>query len=290
MKILGYLGPAGSFSEEAALIYNQDNEFQERPLPSIRSVVEAVGLGQIEVGVIPFENFLDGSINQTFDSLARLEGIYLIAEINLPIKQNLIAGQRLPLSQVEVLISHPEALAQCEGWIRSHLPNLKERRQASSTAEAVRLIGRYRPQGRVAAIGSSVAARIYGRQIISSEIQDSEDNQTRFVVVSKRSETKSTSQDRTSVLLSLPDQPGALCRVLEVFKKRSINLTMIVSRPDRKKMGGYIFFLDLLGHEADSSISGALREGKKLAHLIILGSYPQVKSPTKQRRSLCKSS
>lgn len=287
---LGYLGPPGTFSEEAAEVFirqiaNPDlgAKSEERakwrllPLTTINDIVESVAAGSLTKGIIPLENSIEGSINIATDCIMenpniRLEGEVIIdVDHSLAVKESDSSDFQERCQRITTLYSHPQALAQCQRYIREQLPQA-EIRYASSTAEAANLVA----NGGIdqAAICSRWAASVYGLEILASKIQDHEPNQTRFGVIGL-GHLLPTGDDKTSIVFSLNDQPGSLFSVLEMFAKGGINLTRIESRPSRLGIGKYYFLLDFAGHENERPVCQILKEIKKKAiSLRVLGSYP----------------
>lgn len=265
MKI-GVLGPEGSYSKIAAkswsssadLVYFRDFE----------DVLLAVENGNLDAGIVPLENSLEGAVGLTMDLLLRLQ-VKIVGEVNTPIRHCLVGQGN---HEVKVILSHPQALAQCRQYIRQHFP-LAEIKTTGSTSHAAKLAQEF-PE--MAAIAGAEAADIYGLKILARDIQDGLDNITRFVVVG-REIPSSTGRDKTSLAVYLQrDMPGALYNILKEFAKRNINLTRIESRPSRKYLGDYYFFIDLEGHVNDIQVTEALSgiKGKSMV-VKVLGSYPR---------------
>lgn len=266
MKV-GVLGPQGTFSEKAAKKVHP--EAQIRYYDDFEDVLVAVEAGEVDSGVVPLENSLEGSVGQNLDGLLRRD-VKIIGEVNVQVRHCLIGRGRK--DEVKVILSHPQALAQSRRYIKSHYPHA-ELRTTGSTSHAVRLAQEF-PE--MAAIAGAEAAKRYGLAIMDRNIQDSEDNVTRFAVVGKEP-TAPTGRDKTSLAIYLErTEPGALWEVLGEFATRGINLTKIESRPSRKGLGDYYFFIDLEGHVTDPKVGEALaRIEKKAAMTKLLGSYPR---------------
>jgi prephenate dehydratase len=269
MKV-GVLGPEGTFSEKACrehfphaqLCYYDD--FDE--------ILASVEKGDVDAGVVPLENSLEGSVGQTLDGLLRRE-VKIVGEVNVRVRHCLV-GRSRP-EEVKVILSHPQALAQCRRYLKKHYPGV-EVRTTGSTTHAARLAQEF-PE--MAAIAGADAAARYGLKVMTRDIQDSEENVTRFAVVG-RDVPPATGQDKTSLAIYLErTSPGALWDVLGEFAIRGINLTKIESRPSRKELGDYYFFIDLEGHVSDPPVSEALCSiEKKAAMTKLLGSYPRTRS------------
>ncbi|MBC7341549.1 MAG: prephenate dehydratase [Clostridia bacterium] len=280
-RTLGYLGPPGTFSEEAAHLFikaqaRKSHGWRLVPLSSIDEIVEAVASGDLEKGIIPLENSIEGSINVTTDCIMKHPEIKLEGEVIVDVDHCLAVKQHSSDSSdqfrgITTLYSHPQALAQCKGYIQRRLPGA-EIRYAPSTAEAASLVASGGAD--LAAICSPWAARVYGLDILAYKIQDYPLNQTRFGVVGLECPTP-TGDDKTSILFSLEDFPGSLYLVLEIFAKAGINLTRIESRPARVGIGKYYFLLDFVGHREDPVVSEVLKEVQgQVTYLRVLGSYP----------------
>ncbi len=271
MKI-AYLGPQGTFSEQAALDYaRHDAEFIA--YPSITASAMAVLHGKADEAVCPIENSYQGAVTDTLDVLLHEEGLHIRQELTLDIVHNLMVKPGVVLAAVKRVYSHPQALGQCRRYLEQHLPDA-ELAASLSTAEAVeRAIASDVPS---AAIAPSRSAELYGAQILAPGIQDDDNNVTRFVVLGK-SDHPRTGNDLTSVAMEFSeDKPGQLFGVLKAFAERSINLTKIESRPTRLGLGKYYFLLDIEGHEDDSTLAEALSQVEQLTSRIIrFGSYPR---------------
>jgi len=271
---VGFLGPAGTFTEEA-LRASASGSVEEVPYPSVYETVMAVHLGEVERAVVPIENSVEGSVTATLDALAgEAEDVRISAEVVRPVRQCLIARTELDLDEVRVVVSHPQATAQCEGFLRERLPEAA-RHSVGSTAEAVRIVAD-RPDP-WAALGSRLAAELYGCAVLAEGVEDHAANRTRFVWLAPRTAPTPANAAKTSVVFwgSGDQSPGALVAVLREFADRGINLTKIESRPRQAGLGHYMFFADLEGGEDDEAVTaalGAVRE--RVETLRVLGSYP----------------
>lgn len=273
VRRIAYLGPDGSFASEAARRASH-KPASLQPMPTVVDVVDAVRAGTCDWGVVPLENSVEGSVNITLDELAFGDpGIYIRAEITMPVTMNLLGRSDTDLGAVSVVRSHSHALAQARGWLASHLPHA-EQEAVSSTAEAARQVGEDRT---VAAIGTTAAAARFGLTIIAADIGDHIDTATRFVVLDNRF-AQPTGADKTSMVVFLgQDRPGLLLQVLNEFAMRSINLTKIESRPTKKQLGEYCIFIDCVGHVSEPRVGEALRGvHRHVAELRVLGSYPAI--------------
>ena len=236
----------------------------------------SVSRGEMDEGIVPIENSLEGSVSATLDMLAfEVENILISREIVHPVRHCLIARTALPLGSVEKIISHPHAHAQCRRFVRDRLPRA-ETEAANSTAEAVKIVSG--SEKCWAAIGSRLAAENYGCVVLSDDIEDHADNQTRFVMLATDEAPQNLDRPyKTSIVCAIAhDQPGSLLQILQEFADRDINLTKLESRPSKKGLGDYIFFIDMEGKKDDKAIAGALESLRsKLASVKMLGSYPQ---------------
>lgn len=273
---VAFLGPAGTFTEDALLAASRGVPIDPLPAPSVFAAIRAVAEGEAERAFVPFENSLEGAVRATLDTLAAEAGSVTIAgEHDHAISHSLIARHPLVPEDVEVVLSHPQATAQCARFIREELPRA-EVRAASSTAEAVREVSE--AQGAWAALGAASAAAIYGCVIIREGVEDARDNITRFVWIAPAG-TRVTAQGpwRTTIVFSElgADHPGALVDALTEFSSRRVNLTRIESRPLRRGLGRYRFFIDLEGSAGDSVVAEAIDALRGKAESVeILGSYP----------------
>jgi prephenate dehydratase len=276
---VAYLGPAGTFSEDALRAAAGDAEIEPLPRPTVYAAIRAVAEGEADRALVPFENSIEGSVRATLDALAfDAPSVTIAGEHDQPIANSLIARTELPLDQIELVLSHPQASAQCARFLRESLPRA-EVRAAPSTAEAVRAVSESaEPWG---ALGAASAARIYGCVVLRDGIEDSADNVTRFVWIAPEGTAadaaRAADEWRTTLVFSElgEDHPGALVDALTEFSRRSVNLTRIESRPLRRGLGRYMFFVDLEGGAADSVVADAIAGLREKAESVrILGSYP----------------
>ncbi len=268
-----FLGPAGTFSEEALFSLGIDG-LEPIACLSIEEVFEAVERGQAEAGIVPIENSVEGSVNATLDALAFDTQLEIQSELVLDIHHALITAPGADLAGVRTVVSHPQATGQCRHWLARNLPG-RTVVAANSTAEAVR---RAVEDDSVAAVGTRLAATLYGGEVREPAIEDYAGNQTRFVVIGRGLRPR-TGEDKTSLALYLKaDKPGALLMVLSEFAYGEVNLTKIQSRPTKRQLGDYMFFVDLKGHVDDESVRTALDCLRlKLREVKVLGSYPRAK-------------
>ncbi|WP_406533699.1 prephenate dehydratase [Methanobrevibacter sp.] len=267
MPLISFLGPKGTFTHEAASIIG-DNLI---PYCTIPAVLESVVNDESLYGVVPIENSIEGPVGITLDSLANKFDLKIFKEIIIPINQNLIVNPGTKMEDVEDVYSHAQAIAQCQEFISQN--NIQPHYAISTANAAKNIIG----DKTKAAIGNSMAAELYDLEILKHDIQDTDNNETRFVVVSKE-DHEPTGRDKTSIIFSIyEDKPGALYDVLGIFQKNNINLTKIESRPSKKGLGRYLFFIDYIGHRKDAIFEDIINEiDEKTYFLKILGSYPQM--------------
>ncbi|TYO96232.1 prephenate dehydratase [Desulfallas thermosapovorans] len=281
MRTLGYLGPPGTFSHTAALNYSDIHGYTPVCCVNLRSIVQKVASGALACGIVPVENSLGGSVGETLDLLTVAEGIYVTAELKLPVKQHLLARPGVALADIEKVYSHPQALAQCRSFLEQRLPG-RPVVEATSTAAAALKVTEANDVA-LAAVGSSSAAFTYGLQILHADIQDKADNATRFFVLG-REEPIFTGPAKTSLILALRDCPGALYRILRPLAQLDINLTRIESRPSGGKLGDYIFFIDFIGRTDCPKVRYAIKElQKNTLWLKLLGCYPDVTGGIRHR-------
>ena len=273
-----FLGPAGTFSEEALLASTRlaGGEVEAVPVATVFDVVMAVQDGAAERGVVPIENSIEGSVDATLDALAgRAPDVSIVGEVVLPVRHALIAAPGVPADAIEVVVSHPQALAQCGTFLRSELPQARAV-SWTSTAEAVRVAASRAGEG-WAAIGTQRAAQLYGCDVLRDGIEDVDGNATRFVWLAPAGVEPVAAAAKTSLAFSGggAGQPGWLVRCLSEFAFRGVNLTRIESRPRKDRLGDYVFFVDLDGGTGDGRVAEAV-EGLR-AHcdqVRVLGSYP----------------
>ena len=271
---VAYFGPAGTFTEAAALTY--DREAELIPFPSISAVFSAVEYQLADEGVVPIENSLEGSVTETLDLLIHESTLTIYRELAIPIDHCLIISPSMSLGDVEVIYSHPQALGQCRSFIEKRFPGVQVV-ATLSTASAVEEV--IRSEIPAAAISSARAAEIYGAKVVEKGIQDNIANLTRFVILSRRDNT-GTGRDKTSICFSFQDDgPGMLYSVMGEFASRKINLAKVESRPNKEVLGRYIFLVDIEGHKEDQGVMEALAGLRQKASMVkILGSYPRYSS------------
>jgi prephenate dehydratase len=274
MPRIAFLGPPGTFTEQALLTQPDLAEGDLVPLASIPDVLAAPANGEADLGFVPIENSIEGAVNVTLDALTFDADLLLQREVVINVVMHLLAPPGVALEQVERVVSIPVATAQCRRWLRGSLPGV-EQVAAGSTAEAARVVGEER-DGRSAAIAPALAGELYGLVPLAADIEDHPENQTRFVVVAPGGVPAPTGHDKTTIVcFQHADRPGSLLGILQEFAARAINLTYLSSRPTKRSLGEYCFLIDLEGHVADEVVADCLRELKaKLADVKFLGSYP----------------
>jgi prephenate dehydratase len=271
---VGYLGPAGTYSEEALRASAPDG-VEEVPYPTIYETVMAVEEGEVERAVVPIENALEGAVAVTLDTLALdATDLRIVAEVVHPIHHCVVAARDLELADVKRVVSHPQATAQCRRFLREHLGGA-ERVVAPSTADAVQSVrGSADPD---VALGSRLAADLYGCRILVADVEDHPDNVTRFVWLARAADAgpPNVGGKTSLVFWGGGDQsPGWLVHALREFADRGVNLTRIESRPRRTSLGHYMFFVDLEGGAADPLVADALGAlTGQVEELRVLGSY-----------------
>lgn len=270
MKV-AVLGPRGTYTELAARRHFGREDFVY--CSSILEVVKAVEAGSVDAGVVPVESMREGSVGETLDALAWCN-VRVTAEIVLPVVHSLLTVRGAKLDGIKQVLSHPQALSQCREFLRTRLP-AAELVEVSSTARAAEQVSRLGSPA-IAALGPKELAEIYGLEVLMENVSGDEENLTRFFCLGKEKVPR-TGRDKTSIVFYTErDRPGILYEILGEFAHRQINLTKIESRPSKKVLGDYLFFVDFEGHEDDEIVREAL-EGlkKKAAMLKILGSYPR---------------
>jgi prephenate dehydratase len=281
---IGYFGPAGTYTQEAMLtsVAQLGIEVEEVALPTIYDTVMAVHDGLVERGLVPIENSMEGSVNATLDALAHeTERVEIVGEVVMPIRHCLIARTELPFDAIEVVISHPQANAQCAHFIRETLPQARVV-AGSSTAEAVRTVAGH--DGPWAALGNRTAAEHYGCVVLRDGVEDLEGNETRFVWLARggdadarAGESSVAAAHKTAIVFwgAGTERPGWLVACLSAFAERGVNLTRIESRPRRRGLGSYMFFVDLEGRASDPHVRAGLRALHEHAEVVrVIGSFP----------------
>lgn len=270
---VAYLGPPGTFSEEA--VARCDLAGPEAPVPcaTFADAYQAISDGRADAALLPIENSLEGAIGTVLDLLVHRPGPLIRREVLLPVRQHLLARPGTALADVTRVLSHPQPFGQCALWLRAHLP-AAALEATHSTADAARQVAE--GAAGAAAIGSRAAAARYGLELVAESIQDAEENTTRFVLLCQADEAP-TGKDRTSLAFTLDrDRPGGLYEIMGEFAARGINLSRVESRPLKQALGHYIFFVDFEGHRLDPTGAAAVEGVRSRVHrLHLLGSYPR---------------
>ena len=264
---VGFLGPEGTFSQQA-LHKHFGHSARSLPLASIEEVFQEIESGNADFGVVPVENSGQGTIQSTLDMFLTSK-LKICGEVELRVHQHLLSRTGR-LEDIERVYSHPQSLAQCKAWLRANLPHA-EKIAVSSNAEAAR---RARIADDAAAIAGETAGHVYGLKVLAGPIEDRQDNTTRFLVIGREFFSPS-GHDRTSLLVFVRDQPGALYNVLSPFAKHGVSMNRIESRPAHSGRWQYVFFIDVSGHVEDDNVAMAMSElGEYASDVVVLGSYP----------------
>jgi len=273
---IAYLGPAGTFTEDALGEAAPGEDFQALRTATIRDAILAVQEGEAERALVPVENSIEGSVRDTLDTLAfEAEAVTIVGEYDYRVRVHLIAREGVEIGQVEAVLSHPQPLAQCARFLRAELAEI-EQRAVSSTAAAVRMVSE--SQRPWAALGARAAADLYGCELLREGVEDESGNVTRFLwIAAAGSEVGGDGAWKTSLVFSElgEDHPGALVNALSEFSSRGVNLSRIESRPMRRELGRYMFFCDLEGAATDAPVAEAVAQLRTKAESVrLLGSYP----------------
>ena len=273
---LYFLGPEGTYAQQAMeqLVAKYDIKVEQKiPLNPITAILKTVDNDKNAFAVLPIENSIEGIVRETIDNLVKLEdeNLKITAETVIPISHCLMSEAKNP-SEIKYIISHPQALGQCSGYICENLKGVTVL-EAASTSEAAR---QAKEKGKeYAAIASKIAAKKFDLNILAEQINDEKDNKTRFILLT-RTPLSATENAKTSIFFSVKNEPGSLVKVLNIFDQENINLMYIESRPSKKKMGEYNFCLDLEGHVTDKNIASAIEKAGKITNrIVVTGSYPQ---------------
>jgi chorismate mutase/prephenate dehydratase len=266
---VAYLGPEATFTHEAAL-RSFGSSIELEPQVTVAEVFARVERGEVQHGVVPVENSMEGAVTHTLDELMN-SPLKICGEVYLPVSQNLISSET-SMERVSLVCSHPMALAQAASWLRREVPwaSLED---VDSTAEAAR---RAADEPGVAAVGSVLAAGAHDLKVLARNIQDARANTTRFIVLGREWAAR-TGRDKTSVVFSVKDRPGVLKDALSAFADEGINLTRIESRPSRKRAWTYVFFADFLGHPEEERVKRAMESLEEhCPYVSLIGAYPEV--------------
>jgi len=265
---VAYLGPAGTFSEQA-LLRHFGSSVEAVACPTIDEVFRATEAGATDFGVVPVENSSEGTVNRTLDLFLQTT-LSISGEVSVPVLQNLMSRGGT-LEGIHRIVSHPQSLAQCAGWLDRNAQGL-ERVPIASNAEAARLASE---DATTAAIAGEHAARRYGLQLVERSIQDDPNNRTRFAVIGRYA-CAASGADQTSLILSVPDRAGAVHALIEPFARHGVSMKRFESRPARQGLWEYYFYIDLIGHRDDPPVAAALAELKaQAAFCKVIGSYPR---------------
>ncbi len=271
---VAFLGPPGTFTEEALLGQPDLATAELVPMASMPDVLLATENGDVDLGFVALENSIEGTVRLVIDALVFERKLLIQREVVMSVRQHLVGPPGMGLADVRRVVSFPDAMAQCRRFFAVQLTGV-DVVAANSTAEAVRQVADEQPPG-TAALGSTLAAKLYGLDVIASEIDDHPENATRFVVVARTGIPAPTGHDKTSIVcFQADDRPGSLHAILGQFTARNINLTKLESRPTKHSLGDYCFIIDLEGHVDDEVVADCLRDlHAQVANVKFLGSYP----------------
>jgi prephenate dehydratase len=274
MTRVAFLGPPGTFTEEALLGQPDLAQFELVPVAGLLDVLTAAQSGDVDLGFVPIENSIEGTVTATLDNLVFDTELLIQREIVLDVHLNLMARPGSRTRDITRVVSFPHASAQCRGFLAKVLPGA-EVLAANSTADAARQVGEGGSPA-TAALAPALAAKLYGLDVLESDVEDHQDNQTRFVLVARSGIPAPTGHDRTSIVCyQQADRPGSLHAILGQFAARNLNLTKLESRPTKRALGDYCFIIDLEGHVDDEVVADCLRDlHAQLAGVKFLGSYP----------------
>ncbi|MAX34059.1 chorismate mutase [Onishia taeanensis] len=265
---VAYLGPEGTFTQQAALKHFGESAVS-LPMAAIDEVFREVEAGAVNYGVVPVENSTEGVVNHTLDSFMD-SSMRICGEVVLRIHHHLLVSSNTRRDKVSRVYSHPQSFAQCRKWLDAHYPHA-ERVPVSSNAEAAKLV---KTEWHSAAIAGDMAAKLYDLEKIAETIEDRPDNSTRFLIIGNQ-DVPASGEDKTSIVVAMRNQPGALHDLLEPFHRHQIDLTRLETRPSRSGVWNYVFFIDFSGHRDDARVAAVLEEVQlRCAELKVLGSYP----------------
>ncbi|MEQ6917648.1 prephenate dehydratase [Halomonas aquatica] len=265
---VAYLGPEGTFTQQAALKHFGESAIS-LPMAAIDEVFREVEAGAVNYGVVPVENSTEGVINHTLDSFMD-SSLRICGEVVLRIHHHLLISETTRRDKVSRIYSHPQSFAQCRKWLDAHFPQA-ERVPVASNAEAARLV---KTEWHSAAIAGDMAAKLYGLSRLAEKIEDRPDNSTRFLIIGNQ-DVPVSGEDKTSLVVAMRNQPGALHDLLEPFHRHQIDMTRLETRPSRSGVWNYVFFIDFKGHREEPRVAAMLEEVKlRAADVKVLGSYP----------------
>ncbi|MDW5376750.1 prephenate dehydratase [Halomonas sp. HP20-15] len=266
---VAYLGPEGTFTQQAALKHFGESA-RSLPMAAIDEVFREVEAGAVNYGVVPVENSTEGVVNHTLDSFMD-SSMHICGEVVLRIHHHLLIAGTTRQDKISRIYSHPQSFAQCRKWLDAHYPHA-ERVPVSSNAEAARLV---KGEWHSAAIAGDMAAKLYGLERIAEKIEDRPDNSTRFLIIGHQ-DVPMSGTDKTSLVVAMRNQPGALHDLLEPFHRHQIDMTRLETRPSRTGVWNYVFFIDFKGHVDQPEVAALLDEVRlRAAEMKVLGSYPQ---------------
>lgn len=266
---VAYLGPEGTFTQAAALKHFGHSVISV-PMAAIDEIFREVAAGAVQFGVVPVENSTEGAINHTLDSFLEHD-LVICGEVELRIHHHLLVGENTKTDRISRIYSHAQSLAQCRKWLDAHYPNV-ERVAVSSNAEAAK---RLKSEWNSAAIAGDMACELYGLTRLAEKIEDRPDNSTRFLIIGNQA-VPSTGDDKTSIIVSMRNKPGALHELLQPFHTNGVDLSRIETRPSRSGKWTYVFFIDFFGHQHDPLVKDVLEKiGEESVALKVLGSYPK---------------
>ncbi|MCK7597103.1 prephenate dehydratase [Microbulbifer sp. CAU 1566] len=266
---VAYLGPEGTFTQQAALKHFGHSAVS-KPLAAIDEVFREVEAGAVNYGVVPVENSTEGVVNHTLDNFMT-SNLQICGEVELRIHQHLMISDITRKDSITRIYSHAQSLAQCRKWLDSYYPNV-ERVAVASNAEAAK---RVKGEWNAAAIAGDMAADLYGLKILNEKIEDRPDNSTRFLIIGSQA-VPASGDDKTSLMVSMRNEPGALHDLLVPFQRHSIDLTRVETRPAQSGNWTYVFFIDFVGHRDSDNVAAALKEvGAGASDMKVLGSYPR---------------
>ncbi|GAC1529666.1 MAG: prephenate dehydratase [Acidimicrobiales bacterium] len=275
---VAFLGPPGTFTEEALLTQPDLADSELIPMRSMPEVLAAVDAGGADLAFVAIENSIEGTVNLIIDALVFDHHLLLQREVVHEITENLLVPAGMEMRDIRRVISFPNALGQCRGWVNANLPGVEEV-AANSTAEAARMVAEAGLGGASAALGGALAGKLYGLDILVPHVEDHPGNMTRFVVAATTGSGRipaPTGHDKTSIVcFQRSNEPGSLHAILGQFSARGLNLTKLESRPTKKGLGDYCFIIDLEGHISDEVVADCLRDlHASLGSVKFLGSYP----------------